>query len=35
MRKITNEELHRPSAEEFAAMPKLPLVVVLLSLIHI
>jgi len=29
MRKITNEELHRPSAEEFAAMPKLPLVVVL------
>ena len=29
MRKITNEELHRPSVEEFAAMPKLPLVVVL------
>lgn len=29
MRKITNEELHRPSVEEFAAMPKLPLTVVL------
>lgn len=29
MRKITNEELHRPSVEEFAAMQKLPLVVVL------
>ena len=29
MRKITNEELRRPTAAEFAAMPKLPLVVVL------
>lgn len=29
MRKITNEELGRPSLDEFAAMPKLPLVVVL------
>ncbi len=29
MRKISNEELHRPSAEEFAKMEKLPLTVVL------
>lgn len=29
MRKITNEELGRPSAEEFAAMRKMPVVVVL------
>ncbi len=29
MRKITNEELHRPSAEAFAAMQKMPVVVVL------
>lgn len=29
MRKITNEELCRPSVEEFAAMEKLPVVVVL------
>ena len=29
MRKITNEELGRPSAEEFAAMAKMPVVVVL------
>ncbi len=29
MRKITNEELHRPSAEEFAAMPRIPVAVVL------
>lgn len=29
MRKITNEELHRPSPEEFARMAKLPVVVVL------
>lgn len=29
MRKITNEELGRPSAEEFACMEKLPLAVVL------
>ncbi len=29
MRKITNEELHRPSVDEFAAMRKLPVVVVL------
>ena len=36
MRKITNEELGRPSAEEFAAMEKMPVTVVLdLSLIHI
>ena len=47
MRKITNEELNRPSAGEFAAMEKMPVAVVLdnvrslqnvgafLSLIHI
>lgn len=29
MRKITNEELQRPSIEEFAAMEKMPVVVVL------
>lgn len=29
MRKITNEELHRPSAEEFAAMRRIPVRVVL------
>jgi tRNA G18 (ribose-2'-O)-methylase SpoU len=29
MRKITNEELHRPSPEEFSAMEKLPVMVVL------
>ena len=29
MRKITNEELHRPTIDEFAVMPKMPLVVVL------
>lgn len=29
MRKITNEELHRPSAEEFASMPRIPVAVVL------
>lgn len=29
MRKITNEELMRPSAEEFGAMEKMPVVVVL------
>ena len=29
MRKITNEELHRPSADEFAAMGRIPVVVVL------
>ena len=29
MRKITNEELHRPSVETFAAMQKMPVVVVL------
>ena len=29
MRKITNAELGRPSAEEFAAMAKMPVVVVL------
>lgn len=29
MRKITNEELHRPSADEFAAMEKMPVAVVL------
>lgn len=29
MRKITNEELHRPTAEEFAQMKRIPLVVVL------
>ena len=29
MRKITNEELHRPSAEAFATMQKMPVVVVL------
>ncbi len=29
MRKITNEELHRPTPEEFARMEKLPLVAVL------
>lgn len=29
MRKITNEELGRPTAEEFAAMAKMPVVVVL------
>ena len=29
MRKITNEELCRPSAEEFAAMEKMPVTVVL------
>lgn len=29
MRKISNEELHRPSVEEFKAMEKLPVVVVL------
>lgn len=29
MRKITNEELHRPSIEEFSAMSKMPVVVVL------
>lgn len=29
MRKITNEELHRPSVEEFAAMGRIPVVVVL------
>ncbi len=29
MRKITNEELHRPSADEFATMGRLPVVVVL------
>lgn len=29
MRKITNEELHRPSVEEFASLAKMPVVVVL------
>ncbi len=29
MRKITNEELHRPSPEEFSTMKKLPVTVVL------
>ncbi len=29
MRKITNEELHRPSVSEFAAMPRIPVAVVL------
>lgn len=29
MRKITNEELHRPTAEQFAAMEKMPVTVVL------
>ena len=29
MRKITNEELGRPSAEEFARMEKMPVAVVL------
>lgn len=29
MRKITNQELHRPSVEEFAGMEKMPVVVVL------
>lgn len=29
MRKITNEELHRPSAEAFASMPRIPVAVVL------
>ena len=29
MRKITNEELHRPSADEFATMGRIPVVVVL------
>lgn len=29
MRKITNQELNRPSAEEFAAMSRIPVVVVL------
>lgn len=29
MRKITNEELHRPTAEQFAAMAKMPVTVVL------
>ena len=29
MRKITNEELGRPSPEEFAAMEKMPVTVVL------
>ncbi len=29
MRKITNEELHRPSVEEFARMEKMPVVVAL------
>lgn len=29
MKKTSNEELGRPSAEEFAAMPKLPVIVVL------
>ncbi len=29
MRKTTNEELHRPTAEEFAAMTKMPVVVLL------
>ena len=29
MRKITNEELNRPSAGEFAAMEKMPVAVVL------
>lgn len=29
MRKITNEELHRPSIDEFAAMEKMPVTVVL------
>lgn len=29
MRKIPNEELHRPSPEEFASMEKMPVVVVL------
>lgn len=29
MRKITNEELGRPTAEEFARMPKMPVAVVL------
>lgn len=29
MRKTTNEELGRPNAEEFAAMPKIPVTVVL------
>lgn len=29
MRKITNEELHRPTAEEFAAQPKMAVTVVL------
>ena len=32
MRKITNEELGRPSAEEFAAMEKMPVTVVYLCL---
>ena len=42
MKKTTNEELHRPSAEEYARMRKMPVTVVLdnirslnLSLIHI
>lgn len=29
MRKITNEELHRPSVAEFASMPRIPVTVVL------
>ena len=29
MRKITNEELHRPTAEQFAQMKRIPVVVVL------
>ena len=29
MRKITNEELHRPTVDEFAAMGRIPVVVVL------
>lgn len=29
MRKITNQELHRPTAEEFAQMKRIPVVVVL------
>ncbi len=29
MRKITNQELHRPSVDEFAAMKKMPVAVVL------
>ncbi|MBQ2429313.1 MAG: TrmH family RNA methyltransferase, partial [Alistipes sp.] len=29
MRKISNEELHRPSVDEFAAMGRIPVVVVL------